>query len=111
MKLSEQSYLVLLALTEGPTHGYGIITSVRRLSEDKVKLGAGTLYGALDRLGDQGLVEAAGEEVVNGRNRRYYRLTGQGHAVLAAETERMARLADLAHRLLNPGPRPQPGGA
>ncbi|GAB3213687.1 PadR family transcriptional regulator [Marinactinospora thermotolerans] len=84
---------------------------MRRLSEGKVKLGAGTLYGALDRLADQGLVEVSGEEVVNGRNRRYYRLTGQGHAVLAGEAERMARLAELAHRLLAPGPRPQTGGA
>jgi len=110
MKLREQSYLVLLALAEGPLHGYGIITSVGGLSEHRVSLGAGTLYGALDRLADQGLVEASGEEVVNGRNRRYYRLTGEGHAILVAETERMARLAEIAHRLLNPGPRPQPGG-
>lgn len=111
MKLTEQSYLVLLALTEGPAHGYGIISSVRRLSEDRVELRAGTLYGALDRLSDQGLVEASGEEVVNGRNRRYYRITGRGREAVVAETERMAGLAEVARRLLAPRSHPLPGGA
>ncbi|NKY97010.1 PadR family transcriptional regulator [Nocardiopsis alborubida] len=111
MKMREQTYLVLLALAEEPMHGYGIISAVRRLSDGDVSLGAGTLYGALDRLADGGLVEVSGEEVVRGRNRRYYRLTGQGHAALVRETERMTRLADLAQRLLNPGPSPQTGGA
>ncbi|HLU95476.1 MAG TPA: PadR family transcriptional regulator [Thermobifida alba] len=100
MRLREQSYLVLLALTDGPRHGYAITTTVRELSEERVRLGAGTLYGALDRLADQGLVAVAREEVVNGRNRRYYELTEQGRRVLAEETERMARMARLARTRL-----------
>nr|WP_276611555.1 helix-turn-helix transcriptional regulator [Cryptosporangium phraense] len=51
----------------------------------------GTLYGALDRLTDDGLVAHDHEEVVDGRLRRYYRLTDQGLDVLGAETERMRR--------------------
>ncbi|GAA3741730.1 DNA-binding PadR family transcriptional regulator [Spinactinospora alkalitolerans] len=107
MALREQSYLMLLALTEGPRHGYAIITAVRDLSDGRVRIGAGTLYGALDRLSGEGLVSVSREEIVNGRNRRYYRLTEDGQRVLAEETERLARLAALARRLL--APRPQPG--
>ncbi|GLU45778.1 PadR family transcriptional regulator [Nocardiopsis ansamitocini] len=105
MALREQSYLVLLALTEGPRHGYAIITTVRDLSEGRVRIGAGTLYGALDRLAGEELVAVEREEVVNGRNRRYYRLTDNGHRVLSEETERLARMAETARaRLLMPRP-------
>ncbi|CAM3949613.1 helix-turn-helix transcriptional regulator [Nocardiopsis rhodophaea] len=109
MALREQSYLVLLALAEGEQlHGYGIITAVRRLSDDRVKLGAGTLYGALDRLATEGLVEVSGQEVVRGRNRRYYRLTEDGRRVLSAETDRLAKLTDVARQLLGRGTGPRP---
>lgn len=105
MALREQSYLILLALSEGPLHGYGVIKTVRELSEDRVRLGAGTLYGALDRLAGEGLVSVVKEEVVDGRHRRYYGLNGHGRTVLAEETARLTRLAATArHRLhLQPG--------
>ncbi|GGT29729.1 PadR family transcriptional regulator [Nonomuraea spiralis] len=74
MPLREQSYLVLLALSDGPLHGYGVIKAVRELSEDRVRLGAGTLYGALDRLTEAGLARVVGEEVVDGRHRLGARL-------------------------------------
>ncbi|MEV0200069.1 PadR family transcriptional regulator [Nonomuraea sp. NPDC050691] len=101
MALREQSYLILLALSEGSLHGYGVIKAVRELSEGQVRLGAGTLYGALDRLAGDGLVIVAKEEVVSGRHRRYYELTGHGRQVLAAETTRLARLATTAQRRLS----------
>lgn len=100
---------MLLALTEGPRHGYAIITAVRELSDGRVRLGAGTLYGALDRLTGDGLVSVAKEEVVNGRNRRYYQLTEDGHTVLAEETARLERLASVARSLLAPRPQPRMG--
>jgi DNA-binding PadR family transcriptional regulator len=99
--LREQSYLILLALAPEPLYGYGIIAAVRELSDGRVKLGAGTLYGALDRLGADGLVTLDHEEVVDGRFRRYYQLTDQGHRVLTAETERLAELAARARRRLS----------
>ncbi|GAA3729421.1 PadR family transcriptional regulator [Salinactinospora qingdaonensis] len=108
MALREQSYLILLALTDGPLHGYAIVTAVRCISDDRVRLAAGTLYGALDRLGHDGLVTVSGEEVINGRHRRYYQLTEAGHGVLAEETERLERLAQTARARLR-APRPQPG--
>ena len=59
-------------------HGYGVIQEVAALSDGRVTLRPGTLYGALDRLVEQGLVAADREEVVDGRLRRYYRLTDDG---------------------------------
>ncbi|MFD1536128.1 PadR family transcriptional regulator [Nonomuraea guangzhouensis] len=107
MALREQSYLVLLALSEGPLHGYGVIKAVRELSEERVRLGAGTLYGALDRLTEAGLARVVSEEVVDGRNRRYYELTAQGAELLTEETARLTRLAATAQRRL--GARLLPG--
>ncbi|MFC8192325.1 PadR family transcriptional regulator [Cellulomonas sp. NPDC057328] len=109
MRITEQSYLVLLALAEEPRHGYGIVQAVRDLSDDEVRLGAGTLYGVLDRLVAAGWAEASGEEVVDGRLRRYYRLTGAGREALAAHTDRLTALAARARRLV--APRPATGGA
>ena len=60
-----------------------------------MRLTAGTLYGALDRLAAEGLVEDDREEVVNGRRRRYYRLTARGEAVLADETERLRSAVEV----------------
>jgi DNA-binding PadR family transcriptional regulator len=109
MAMREQTYLVLLALTDGPLHGYGVIKAVRELSDGRVRLGAGTLYGALDRLVSEGLARTAGEEVVDGRHRRYYTLTGDGQRALVAETDRLAELARVARQRIS-GLRPQPGG-
>ena len=69
MRITEQGYLVLLSLAEQPRHGYGIVGAVLDLSDGATKLGAGTLYGLLDRMVDARLVEACGEEVVDGRLR------------------------------------------
>lgn len=98
--MREQSYLVLLALTEGPLHGYGVIKVVQEITAGRVRLGAGTLYSALDRLAAEGLAAVTSEEVVEGRHRRYYELTGQGRQVLAEETERVSQLANAAQRRL-----------
>lgn len=97
---THQAYLVLLALADGPRHGYGIVQEVLALSGGDVRLGAGTLYGVLDRLGVAGLVEDAGEEVVDGRLRRYYRLTADGGAAAAAETARLSALTSRARAVL-----------
>ena len=83
--LQEPTFLLLTALAEGPQHGYGIMTDVERISGGRVKLRAGTLYAALDRVAAEGLVEADREEVVDGRLRRYYRLTPLGGEPVAAK--------------------------
>jgi PadR family transcriptional regulator, regulatory protein PadR len=102
--MSEATYYVLAALLEERLHGYGIIKRVERLSGGSTKLTTGTLYGALDRLVGQGLVEPAGEEQVEGRLRRYYRITDDGAEAVRAEAERMRRAARVVAR-------PATGGA
>jgi len=98
--LHEPTFLLLTALAEGPQHGYGIMTDVERISGGRVRLRAGTLYAALDRVVTEGLVEADREEVVDGRLRRYYRLTPSGGDRLAAEVARLERNAAVAARRL-----------
>lgn len=102
--MSEQAYLVLLSLVDRPRHGYGIVQTVLKLSDGTTRLGAGTLYGLLDRLTGAGLVEPSGEEVVDGRLRRYYRLTDSGTAAVTAETERLRALARRARTVLRADP-------
>lgn len=87
--MTEQALYILASLARGESHGYGIAQDAEELSEGRVRLTAGTLYGALNRLADDGLVEPAGEREVQGRRRRYYRLTGAGRAALADEVERL----------------------
>ncbi|MFY1687018.1 PadR family transcriptional regulator [Plantactinospora sp. WMMB782] len=98
--LREPTFLILTALAREPMHGYGIVTEVAALSDGRLTLRPGTLYGALDRLTDEGLVEPDREEVVGGRLRRYYRLTDSGGTVLAAETERLRRNVEAASQRL-----------
>src|ERR1017187_10491407 len=76
--LREPAFLILTALAAGPQHGYGVIQDVSNISEGQFKLKAGTLYGVLDRLRADGLVEVEREEIVASRLRRYYRLTDSG---------------------------------
>jgi DNA-binding PadR family transcriptional regulator len=94
--LREPTFLILTALAAGPQHGYGMIQDVRQISSDRVTLRAGTLYGVIDRLLGDGLVEVDHEEVVASRLRRYYRLTGAGAQLLSDEAERLTRHAHAA---------------
>ncbi len=83
-------FLALTALVDEPRHGYGIVQEVDRLSGGRVRLKIGSLYGVLDRLAVEGLVELDREEVAQGRLRRYYRLTDSGAAALEEEAARLA---------------------
>jgi len=96
-EMREPTFLVLSALAGGRLHGYAIISAADVASAGRVQLKAGTLYTALDRLTQQGLVSPAGEEVVDGRHRRYYELTEPGADALAAEAKRQQ--ANAAHAL------------
>jgi DNA-binding PadR family transcriptional regulator len=94
--MQETTFLILTALAQGPQHGYGIIQDVGRISGDRVALRAGTLYGALERLDVDGLIGVDRDEVVDGRLRRYYRLTDEGSARLAEEARRLQESAATA---------------
>jgi PadR family transcriptional regulator, regulatory protein PadR len=104
-ELREPSYLVLTALAGQPLHGYGIIKEVLSLTGGRVKLRAGSLYGTLDRLVDEGLICASGEEIVDGRLRRYYSLTDTGASALAAHATSMVVVSNEALRRLQVAPR------
>ena len=103
--MQEPTFLILTALAPQPLHGYGIVQSVLQLSSGEVKLRPGTLYGALDRLAEQQLIEVDHEEAVEGRLRRYYRLSDTGAAALAVEADRLRKRAATAEsqRRLRPG--------
>lgn len=106
---TEPVFLILTALIEEPRHGYGIVQEVRRITDGRVDLRIGTLYGALTRLAGDGLVEPHRDEVESGRLRRYYRLTDAGAAVVAAEASRMAADAGAAMTRLRNSARPAGG--
>ena len=95
LPLSEPVLLVLLSLAEQPRHGYSILKDVEGMSGGRITLSTGTLYGALQRLLQQGWIERF-EEEESSRDRRAYRLTSKGQKNLQAEIERMRHLTKLA---------------
>src|SRR5947209_14925762 len=96
MSMPEPTFFILTALTAQPLHGYGVMLAVRELSDGRVNLRPGTLYTALDRLTGDGLLLVDRQEAVDGRLRRYYRLTEGGATALGAEVERLRTNASLA---------------
>lgn len=95
LPLTEPVLLVLLSLAEHPRHGYSILKDVERMSDGRVTLSTGTLYGALRRLLDRSWIERF-EENESTRDRSAYRLTTHGRKILQAEVARMKQLARLA---------------
>ncbi len=94
--MRDATFHILVGLAREERHGYGIIQRVLELTDGAVRMGPGTLYGALDRLGAEGLVVATRTETVDGRERRYYRLTDDGQSALTAEVARRADLVAAA---------------
>src|SRR3974390_2761003 len=85
--MTGQAFFVLTALGGGPRHGDGIVGGGAGVVAGRVKLKIGSLYGVLDRLAAEGLIEPDREEAHDGRLRRYYRLTRDGRGALAEEAE------------------------
>lgn len=95
LPLSPAVFHILLALVDEERHGYGIMQEVKTRTDGDVHLAPGTLYGAMKRLLEKGIVEETEERIdpdLNDERRRYYRLTDFGQRVVAAEAERIARL-------------------
>lgn len=109
LPLRPVEFYILLALSEGECHGYGIVQTTEERSGGDVRLDTGTLYRAIMRLQEQGLLEEAERrdaEDLDRRNRRYYRLTAAGRQIAAAEARRLAGLVRdaRASRLLEEEP-------
>jgi PadR family transcriptional regulator PadR len=98
--MTGQAFFVLTALADGPRHGYGIVGEVAELSQGRVNLKIGSLYGVLDRLAGEGLIEPDREEAHDGRLRRYYRLTEEGRGALGEEAELRAVTARVVRARL-----------
>ncbi len=94
MPLSRPVFHILLALADGERHGYAIMQEVEARSDGEVKIGPGTLYGAIRRLLEQGAIEEVETppDPEEDARRRYYALTDFGRAVLVAEADRLEAL-------------------
>ena len=90
---------IVVALADGEKHGYAIMRDIESMSGGAVRMGSGTLYGSIKRMLDQGLIEetdARPDPSLDDQRRRYYRLTGLGRRVGAAEQARLEALIDAA---------------
>ena len=96
--LTETTLMILLSLSPGPKHGYAILKEVEVLSDGRLLLSTGTLYGAIKRLLDDGWIKRVDDPLPNGTNRarKAYALTEDGWRVLNAEVERLRKLVEVA---------------
>ncbi len=97
LALTESTYYILLSLLS-PQHGYAIMQQTEEMSRGRVKLAAGTLYGALNSLCEKGWIIQL--PVEDGSRRKEYRLTEKGKAILVHEIERLRELADNGEQKL-----------
>lgn len=98
--LTESTFLILLTLVT-PRHGYAIMQEVTRLSDQRVKLGPGTLYGALTNLAEKGYILQEGVAESGDERRKVYALTETGRELVAHEMTRLEELVAIARHLLN----------
>ena len=95
--LTESTFFILLSLAPSPLHGYAIMKEVESLSEGRVLLSTGTLYGAIKRLLDREWIKRVTHPIPNGtdRERKAYALTKKGRRILNAETDRLKSLVKI----------------
>ncbi|TRO59346.1 PadR family transcriptional regulator [Streptomyces sp. IB201691-2A2] len=101
--MQELALLLLTALADAPRHGYAVAQEVKAITDGRVVPRTGALYGALDRLLAEGLIQVEREEVVGGRARRIFGLAPAGRERLEAEAERLAATAREVRRRLGSG--------
>ena len=92
--------LILKIVALGPAHGYGIAQRLQQISRDVVQVPQGSLYPALHRLENRGLLAADWKETETGREAKFYRLTREGRAQLVAETASWRRLSEAVGLIL-----------
>ncbi len=94
--LTESMYYILLSVLE-PNHGYGIIQKILEMTEERVEIGAGTLYGAINTLLDKGWIILYSEDKTS-RKKKQYVITSEGKRVLAQEMRRLEELLENGKR-------------
>jgi DNA-binding PadR family transcriptional regulator len=103
LPLSPTAFHMLVAMADGPRHGYAIAQEVEELTHGRIVMGPGTLYGSLQRMVASGLIEETGnpgEEGLHAGRRRYYRMTPTGGSALRVESERLLRAVNVAQERL-----------
>ena len=98
--LTESYYYILLCLYKKPLHGYGIMQETARLSEGKVKIGSGTMYGAVSNMLMKGWIVEAVNEEPNDNRKRMYQITERGKEILKVEIERIRYLLQSADEVM-----------
>src|SRR5688500_9444100 len=96
LPLTPLSLAVLLGLADEDRHGYALLKAIEHESEGRIRPGTGTLYAALQRLSEEGLIAEKDAPAGEDPRRRYYGITAQGREVARAELQRLRRLLDLA---------------
>jgi DNA-binding PadR family transcriptional regulator len=98
LPLTEVTFYILLSLSRQPRHGYAIMKDTRSLSDQRVDLSTGTLYGAIKRLLEQGWITRVNDgDKTDGRDRKAYALTDLGRRILDAEVDRLNTMVTAAH--------------
>ena len=92
--------LVLKSLGTGPNHGYGIAMRIHQLSDDALRIEEGSLYPALYRMEEQGLIESEWRVTENNRKAKFYKLTRKGRTAAQAELDSWLRLSKAVTRVL-----------
>ena len=103
LPLTPTVFHVLVALASGPRHGYAVAQEVEELTEGRIVMGPGTLYGSLQRMQDAGLIEETdnpGDGGLHAGRRRYYGMTPLGSEALQAESDRLMRAVSVAQARL-----------
>jgi DNA-binding PadR family transcriptional regulator len=101
LPLTPAVFNILLALSDGEKHGYGIMREIATHTGGRLRLGPGTFYGSIKRLLEDHLIEESEKRpdpAHDDERRRYYRLTELGQRVAAAEAQRLEELVRLARR-------------
>jgi len=92
--------LILKSLSTGANHGYGIATRIQQLSDDVLKVEEGSLYPALYRMEEQGLIDVEWGVTENNRKAKFYKMTRKGRSASQAEVEGWLRLSSAVTKVL-----------
>lgn len=105
LPLTEATFYILLSLSPKPKHGYAMMKDVERLSDGRMRLSTGTLYGAIKRLLEKGWIKRVDDPVneAGGRGRKAYVLTRHGRRILNAEVDRLESLVETANQVYAEG--------
>lgn len=105
LPLTETTFFILLSLSPSPKHGYAMMKDVEQLSEGRIRLSTGTLYGAIKRLLEESWIKRVEDQnsLEDGRGRKVYALTRYGRRILNAEFDRLKDLVAAARQVYAEG--------